>query len=527
MKKCLSFIFVLVALSTFSFAQVDIIPKPNKLEQIDGSFLLTGKTKIIGEDEPANYLQKILQSEFKINLKTAAKKPLFGRSNTITLQLDSQFENNESYQLISSKKGITISASSNTGLFYGIQTLRQLIDKESIPYVKIEDKPRFSWRAYMLDESRHFQGEEFVKMMLDQMALLKMNVFHWHLTDDAGWRIEIKKYPKLTEIGSKRKDTQIGGWNSEKRSGKPHSGFYTQEQIKRIVKYARDRHITIVPEIEMPGHSSAAIAAYPWLGTSGEKIEVPVIFGKKFDTYNVADPRVIQFLEDVLVEVMDLFPSEVIHIGGDEVKFDAWKQSKDMQHFMQEKGLESPKDVQIYFTNNISNFLESKKRRMMGWNEIFGGAVHEWQKSEDFNTKQSLAKNTVVHFWKGDIELAKQVVEKGYDIVNSHHVNTYLDYGYKYIPLKKAYNFDPIPKGLDQKYHSQILGSGCQMWTEWAQNNDRVEYQSFPRIAAYAEVGWTEVENKNYDDFSKALENFIQRWKKLGIDVAPKADYGQ
>ena len=444
MKKILSIIILLFSIN-LTFAQnIQIIPKPNKIEQSNGYFQLNKKTKIISKEKhTAEYLKNILKSDFDIDLKTSQKKSFWNRKNFISLNINPKITGKESYTLISDKKGINISASTTTGLFYGVQTLRQMIDERSlkIQFAKIQDSPRFSWRAYMLDESRHFQGEKFVKMMLDQMALLKMNIFHWHLTDDAGWRIEIIKYPKLIEIGSKRTDTQIGGWDSEERSGEPHAGFYTQEQIKKIVQYAGDLHITIVPEIEMPGHSSAAIASYPWLGTIGDTIDVPITFGKKDDIYNVSNPKVIQFLQDVLMETMTLFPSKVIHIGGDEVRFGAWKNSEEIQALIKKEGLTSPTDVQIFFTNNISNFLESKNRRMMGWNEIFGGAVHEWQKSEDIQSRQSLAKNAVIHFWKGDIKLAKQAVEKGYDIVNSHHIHTYLDYGYKYIPLEniKAY----------------------------------------------------------------------------------------
>jgi hexosaminidase len=353
------------------------------------------------------------------------------------------------------------------------------------------------------------------------MALHKMNVFHWHLTDDQGWRIEIKKYPNLTEVGSKRADTQIGGWDSDQFSGQSHEGFYTQDQIREIVQYATERHIIIVPEIEMPGHASAAIASYPWLGASGKKIEVSVRFGKHYDIFNVADPQVEQFLTDILLEIMDLFPSKVIHIGGDEVKYNQWKESKQIQIYMKEEGLKTPADLQIHFTNKISNFIESQGRRMMGWNEILGGHVlHAYQSDEDTKVSEKLAQNAIIHFWKGDLQLAEEAVLSGYDIVNSYHKFTYLDYTYKDIPLQKAYNFDPIPEGLDSTLHIKVLGLGCQMWGEWIPTVERMEYQVYPRLSAYAEVGWTDKDMKDFDDFMFRLETMKNRWENLGIQFA-------
>ncbi|WP_254712598.1 beta-N-acetylhexosaminidase [Polaribacter haliotis] len=378
----------------------------------------------------------------------------------------------------------------------------------------------------MLDESRYFHGEEFVKMILDEMARLKMNVFHWHLTDDAGWRIEIKKYPKLTEIGSKRKDTEIGSWGSNKTSGESHSGFYTQEQIKNIVSFATERHITIVPEFEMPGHSSAAIAAYTWLGTAGKAIEVPVKFGRHFDNYDVTKPKVVQFIKDVLSEMFALFPSDVIHIGGDEVGYKVWEESPHVQKYMKKNGLKTPADLQISFTNDISKFIKQKGKRMMGWNEIMGANIHKGfeEKQNDKDAETELAKNVIVHFWKGDIDLATKAAEKGYGIVNSLHSNTYLDYSYKSINLEKAYNFNPIPKGLNIKYHENVYGLGCQMWSEWTPKNSDVEYQTFPRIAAYAEVGWTNLENKNFTDFKQRLKKIKQYWDEKNINYAKDID---
>jgi hexosaminidase len=357
------------------------------------------------------------------------------------------------------------------------------------------------------------------------MAFLKMNIFHWHLVDDQGWRIEIKKYPKLTAIGSKRKSTQIGPlqWESPIQSAEPHEGFYTQEQIKEIIAYAEERHITVVPEIEMPGHSSAAIASYPWLGTSREEIEVPIKFGVGKDVYDVTNQRTYQFLTDVLDEVIALFPSKIIHIGGDEVKYNHWKSSASVQKYMKENKLATPADLQVFFTNKISKYLQSKGRRMMGWNEIMGHNLHNYQDKKDTKTTQKLAKESIIHFWKGDVKMATTAASAGYEIVNSLHNFTYLDYKYKNLPLSKAYSFDPIPEKLDEKYHDKVIGLGCQMWGEWIPTNGEMHYKVFPRIAAYAEVGWTEKEHKQFSNFKTSLINLQKRWTTKGIYFAPDA----
>lgn len=515
---------------------VNIIPRPQQVQMGQGSFTLNSETKIVSGPESEaiavllkGFVEKGLDASVEI---LASKKKIRG---SMTFGLDKEL-GKEAYELEVSDKGVQIVASGAAGWFYGLQSFKQLFPAgyEStgsksksieLPALEIEDAPRFGWRAFMLDESRYFKGKEQVKMLLDEMALLKMNVFHWHLVDDQGWRIEIKKYPLLTEVGSKRKSTQVGPlkWQSPIQSGEPHEGYYTQQEIKEIVEYASKRHITIVPEIEMPGHSSAAIAAYSWLGTNKEDIEVPIKFGVGTDVYDVSDPKVYQFLTDVLDEVMGLFPSKVIHIGGDEVKYNHWKESGSVQAYMKEKGIATAAGLQIYFTNSISQYLQGKGRRMMGWNEIMGHNVHEYQNDEDTKSDQQLAKETVIHFWKGDVKLATEAASSGYDIVNSLHSSTYLDYNYNSIPLSKAYSFDPVPEGLDIQYHDRVIGTGCQMWGEWIPTNGYMHFQVFPRIAAYAEVGWTEKENKDFELFKEALKNLQARWESRGIYYAPES----
>lgn len=513
---------------SFSESEIAILPKPNSSTLLKGSFAFNKKQSIFSNQKEQGFavvdLKQFIAKKTGFNLtsnKDNSAEISFEKSEGLT---------SEAYKLEVTPNKITILANDSAGYFYGVQTLKQLLSSETkensdeiihlIPAISVEDNPRFKWRAYMLDESRYFHGEEFVKQMLDQMALLKMNTLHWHLIDDAGWRVEIKKYPLLTEVGAFRKDTEIITWKSGKTSGKPHGGFYTQEQIKSIVAYAQEKSITIVPEFEMPGHSSAAIAAYTWLGTAGIDIDVPVKFGRLYDNYDVTKPEVITFIKDVLSELFELFPSEVIHIGGDEVGYEVWEKSKSVQKYMKENNIKSPADLQINFTNNISKFIEQNGRRMMGWNEILGKNIHKdfGEKKNDKEAETELAKNAIVHFWKGDLGLLTDAAKKGYSIVNSLHSSTYLDYSYKGIPLKKAYNFNPIPDGLDEKYHENIYGLGCQMWSEWTPTNTDIERQTFPRIAAYAEVGWTTLENKNYESFKVALKKMQKHWDSLGIN---------
>lgn len=514
---------------------IRIIPQPSQLVTENTSFALNSNVKIVAASESratALILQDLLKEEYGIKVELNESSQVEGKVIVFTKDDDLP---KEGYQLAINAEHIELSASDNAGWFYAVQSLKQLLPEATdsqrksssllIPGVSIKDAPRFAWRAFMLDEARYFKGMEQVKLLLDEMALLKMNIFHWHLVDDQGWRIEIKKYPLLTEVGSKRKSTQVGPlkWASPIQSAEPHEGFYTQEQIKEIITYAKERHITIVPEIEMPGHSSAAIASYPWLGTAKEEIEVPIMFGVGKDVYDVADPKVYQFLTDVLDEVIALFPSTVIHIGGDEVKYTHWKESESIAAYMKEKNLATPADLQIYFTNSISQYLNTKGNRMMGWNEIMGHNLHEYQDASDTKSNQKLAQGTIVHFWKGDEDLVNQAVSNGYEIVNSLHSNTYLDYDYGAIPLSKAYGFDPIPKNLDVKYHDKVIGTGAQMWGEWIPTNGHMHFQTFPRIAAFAEVGWTEKKNMDFDAFKIALKKLQKHWDEIGIYYAPDA----
>ncbi len=498
---------------------IKLIPYPQELKLTGEYFTVNSGFNIKADKEMRDVVPylKTLVSGWNSLSGIKANKP--SKALTISLVSDKSVLNGpEAYRLSVTTAGIVIRSNSINGCFYGIQTLNQLVvnDGKSInlPSVEITDYPNFSWRSYMLDESRHFFGKEFVFRLLDELAELKINKFHWHLTDDQGWRIEIKKYPELTRIGAFRKGTQIRG-ESKEISEVPHGGFYTQEEIREVIKYAGTRNIEIIPEIEMPGHSSAAIASYPWLGILGNLTEVPARFGKLEDSYNVADPRVIQFLHDVLDEVCALFPSDVIHIGGDEVLFAAWTESPGMQAFMKKNNLGSPADCQIQFTNDISNYLAKKGKRMMGWNEIMGKNIHGFDNAVDYNSKTSLSKGTIVHFWRGDIDMITDAAQKGYSVVNSLHSETYLNYDY-HLSVKRMYNFSPVPEGLKEEFKKNIIGIGTQMWTEWTPTYKDVEYHTFPRVAAIAEVAWSG--ERDYNDFLVRLKEKGKEWAAKGIN---------
>lgn len=499
-----------------------IIPEPQQISYKNGFYTLNENPTIAFPKTLANeavLLEEWLTEDFSRTCDLLVDK----QKGDITLLLEESVlpEQQEGYELEINARGVLIKANSSTGIMYGIQSLRQIIRKKgkewTIQMGRIIDYPAFPWRAFMLDEGRYFKGKEVVFDLLEEMVALKMNKFHWHLTDDQGWRIEIKKYPLLTTVGAFRDSSEINHFHSNVFDGKPHGGFYTQEEIREIVDFAEKRHIQIVPEIEMPGHATAAIAAYPWLGTSGKTVDVSPLFGVHYDVYNVAGTRILQFFEDVFDEVISLFPGEVIHIGGDEVRYDQWKSSLMIQKYMEEQQLETPAELQVFFTNTISRLLASKGKRMMGWNEITGAKLHEYQPSEDTRNQQTLDPQSIVHFWKGDPDLIRETTEKGYAIVNSYHAYTYLDYDYTSIPLEKAYSFSPIPEGLREGKEKQVLGLGCQMWGEFIPTVESMNKKIFPRIAAYAETGWSNPKEKNYARFRQSLQPMLDRWRSKGI----------
>ncbi len=512
-----------------------IIPQPQQVESLSGRpFRVTAETVIryscATAHQPAEMLAEALRPATGYALPVEPGQA--GAGVILLVKDDADVPlGEEGYALRADSSGVVIRAPGAAGLFYGGQTLRQLLPAEifqrqarggiawDVPAVEIRDWPRFPWRSFMLDVARNFKSVDTVKMLLEQMAIHKMNRFHWHLTDDQGWRLEIKKYPNLTEVGSKRKDTQIGGWKTPKYTGSPHEGYYTQDEVREIVKFAADRHIMVIPEIGMPGHATAALAAYPEFRCPEQRVpEVSYTFGKKPYVYNVADEKLYPFISGVIDEVAALFPGTVIHIGGDEVDHRHWTACKQIGALMERENLKTYSDVQVYFTNRLVDMIQAKKRRVMGWNEITGDLVHN---STGARAERKLAKTAVVQFWKGSSELLRSAIESGYDCVNSTHSSTYLDYTYGKIPVRRAYDFNPIPGGLEAEFHDKVIGFGCQMWGEFIHDDARMEYRAFPRFCAYGEVGWTQPEQKDFNDFRCRLEEtHLKRLDYQGIRYA-------
>ena len=508
---------------------VGLVPKPVAMKLLGGSFKIDSATEIVYDgadlERTGKQLSAYLEPAMGFALKTKAGRAA-ANGILITTQGASEKLGDEGYVLSVHENGIVVKARTAQGAFYGIQSIRQLLPvavfgddpvkaEWTVPCLDIADMPRFSWRAFMLDEGRYFKGMAVVKDILEEMALLKMNVYHWHLVDDQGWRIEIKKYPKLTEIGSKRPGTSAKKNNETEHNGIPHEGFYTQEQIKEIVKYAADLHISVIPEIEMPGHASASIAAYPEMGSTDEKVEVPVSFGRKLHCYNVADQKVYDMLVDILDETIALFPADVLHIGGDEVNYSQWDKNAMIQEYMAKHGLKDGKELQVHFLNRMSKTLESKGRRMMGWNEILG--IDEGDIKRGTVKEVELSKKAIIHFWKGDADLAKEAAKRGYDVVNSLHHYTYLDYNFGRLTLQKAYEYDPMFEGLEPQYHKNIIGIGCQMWGETIPGVKNMQLKMHPRMLAFAEMGWTPQASREYYEFEKRIDYHCQRYQLTGV----------
>jgi hexosaminidase len=438
----------------------------------------------------------------------------------------------EGYELAAAPDSVVIRAPTQAGLFYGVQTLFQLLPPEvfstnpasnvdwQMPCVQIEDWPRFKWRGLLLDVSRHFYNKAEVETLLDAMALHKLNVFHWHLTDDQGWRIEIKKYPKLTQVGAWRAGVGFGFDPKTTTAYGPdgrYGGFYTQDNIREVVQYAAARHITIVPEIEMPGHATAALAAYPQFSCTGGPFTIPLSGGVFNGIYDPANEETFKFLEDVLTEVFQLFPGRYVHIGGDEVPKDTWKNSPECQALMKREGLKNEEELQSWFIRRIEKFVSARGRTMIGWSEILQGG---------------LAQNATVMDWIGG---AREAASSGHDVVMTPTAYCYFDF-YQTdkqatepkaagwggpLTLNKIYSFEPIPTDLPPQFQSHILGAQGNLWTEWIPNLKHAEYMIFPRLTALAEVDWSSKEARNFDDFTRRLKTDNQRLDQLGVNHRP------
>lgn len=465
--------------------QTHVIPEPNQMEVLPGALVTSG--------EPA-----------------------------VTFTADTTLAD-EQYQLEVTSAKITLTYATEKGKRYGLATLEQLKETENgttrIPCVKIDDQPRFKHRGLMLDEARHFQGIDFVKRTLDQMAFHKLNKFHWHLTDDQGWRIEIKQYPLLTEKGSIRKGTQVG-WKPNifdcPVDTIAYGGFYTQAQIKEVIAYAAERGIDVIPEIDMPGHMMAALHAYPELGGKAS-YEVRQYWGVADDVLDVSNPKTLEFAKNVISEICDLFPYRLIHIGGDECPKDQWKKSASCQKMIKELGLNDEEELQSWFLKEIEKVVNAKGKDLAGWDEILDGDM------------SSTA--TVFHwrFWTKDNMTVKGAM-RGNEVVSTLNNRMYFDH---YLtsakdefeplafpavsPLYKLYNFDPIPAELAPEYHNKVIGVQGNLWTEYVTSNEIAETRLYPRVALLAEVAWTNQDKRNWENMNRKLPYMFKRYDQWGL----------
>ena len=520
--------FMIVFVNSLCAGTINIVPVPSEVTEGKGVFNLNNGTLILidgtnGTSEiAALFAEKIRQSS-GIILETRDYNAAFPKNNSIvftTLGADVAL-GPEGYTIDITETNVYIKAVSGNGFFYGFQTLLQLlpadIEKQgsgqktySMPAVSIKDKPRFRYRGMHLDVGRHMFPVEFIKKYLDLMAMYKLNTFHWHLTDDQGWRIEIRKYPKLTQIGSVRKGTQIG--KTEQSDTIPYGGFYTQEQAREIVAYAASKYITIIPEIEMPGHSVAVLSAYPSLACTPGPFEVRTQWGVSDDILCAGNDSVFTFLQDVLTEIMDIFPSAYIHIGGDEAPKARWENCTKCQSRMKAEGLKDETELQSYFIKRIEKFLVSKKRRLIGWDEILEGGI---------------APEATVMAWRG-IQAAIDAASQGHDAIMTPVDYCYFDY-YQgdpttepeaiggYLTLKTVYSYDPVPPILTFEQSQHIIGVQGNVWTEFLKTPDAVEYMIFPRIIALAEVAWSQQNRRNWDDFISRMDNQFPRLDYLDV----------
>lgn len=500
-------------------ANYRVVPLPQEISNTSaGAFALNAQTRIAypkgnaALQKDAELLAQYLFEATKVRstLTTNAQ----GR-NLIVLSATLKNNNKEAYRLDVSKDRISINGASAAGTFYGIQTLRKAIpqtgaQKLFFPSVTINDQPRFGYRGAMLDVARHFFSFEEVKTFIDILALHNINRFHWHLTDDQGWRIEIKKYPRLTEVSSMRPETMVGH-DASKFDGKPHGGFYTQEQARAIVKYAADRHIMVVPEIDMPGHMVAALAAYPELGCTGGPYKVRTTWGVAEDVLCAGNERTLKFAKEVLSEVMNIFPGEYLYIGGDECPKSSWEKCSRCQALIKEKGLTTDEKhtaeerLQSYFMSDIANFITAHGRKVGGWDEILEGGI---------------APNATVLSWRG-MEGGIEAARLGHDAIMCPVSHLYLDYYQTadreseptafngFIPIERTYDFNPVSPKLTANEAKHIIGVQANVWTEYMKTFKQVEYMTLPRLAAASEVQWTMPEKKNFDDFANRMPQLL------------------
>ena len=533
-------IFVLLGYTYGTYAQtnnisnktISIIPQPYSVTSAAERFRLTPQTKIF--IDPNNQELKKIAEMFVAHVKSATSMSLaivpksgVAMSNGIffTMKNASDSLEKEGYQLTVANNNIILRANKGNGIFYGMQTLLQLfpVNKKdlsgSLIYLQganIIDKPRFEWRGLMLDVGRFYYSMDFLKKYIDYLAMHKMNTFHWHLVEDHGWRLEIKKYPRLTDVGAWRAANQFDRTQLDQTA---KGGYYTQEQAKELVAYAASKYINIVPEIEMPGHIYSALVAYPELSCTGGPFEMLSRWGIQKDIYCAGNEKTFEFIENVLEEVIAIFPSPIIHIGGDEAPKERWKACSKCQQRIKNEGLKDEHELQSYFIKRIEDFLLTKNKSIIGWDEILEGG---------------LAPNASVMSWrgvKGGIEAAKQ----HHNVIMTPNNYFYLDYyqgkpyqeplsmGSELVTLEKVYSFEPVAKELSAEEGKFIKGVQGNVWSEYIHSPEKVEYMAFPRAAAVAEIGWSSPASRNWEDFKRRMEYQYARYDLAGINYAKSA----
>ena len=507
-------------------ADYNVIPLPQEVTLTQkGAFVLTGATPIVypeGDEQlkkDAQFLSDYIADVTALRLTTTSAKV----KNAITLRLNKKVQSKEGYVITVDKKGVVIEGATAAGVFYGVQTLRKSIpvDKSltevTLPAVVVKDAPRFGYRGVMLDCARHYFPVKFVKQFIDLIAMHNMNVFHWHLTDDQGWRIEVKKYPDLAKIGSVREKTVLGH-NSDVFDDTPYGGYYTQEEAREIVKYAADRFITVIPEIDMPGHMIAALAAYPDMGCTGGPYKVCQIWGVMPDVLCLGNEKTYQFCEDVLSEMMDIFPSEYIHLGGDETPNVRWKECPKCKALMAKENL-TPGKLQGYFTNRIEKFVNSKGRRIIGWDEILDGDINQ---------------SATIMSWRGTAPGARGA-KMGHDVIMSPSSHVYFDYYQTRqgesqweeplliggnLPIERTYSLEPVPEGADAETASHIIGVQGNLWTEYIAGPSLAEYQVLPRMGALSEVQWRPQGQKDFENYKVRQTRMLKLYDAYGLIYA-------
>lgn len=494
---------------------LNIIPMPRKLEESDGKFSFKGKLGAYISPEiekTAGMIGEVLPfTDFSEKSDSKCK---------FVILFDASLKN-EAYTMVCNENGVKVCAAGFAGAYYAAVTLKQILffdldkDEIGIPFLKIYDEPKFGYRGLQLDEARHFFGKQTVKKFIDTMAFYKLNRFHWHLTDDQGWRIEIKKYPRLVEIGSKRKDSQIGGWKSCKFDGKPHSGYYTQEDIKEIVAYAAERNVTVIPEIDMPAHFASAMAAYNYLGCREIPCEVHWFFGGEYPTrkawfdFNrsacVGKESTYEFIFGVIDEIAELFPAPYFHIGGDEAPKAEWTKCPECKKKIDEEGLAGVHELQGYFNNRIAAYLKTKGKQLIVWNEAL--------------ESKNLGADVIGQYWT--VKIDKNVgrfLNRGGQLILSKHEAFYFDMTYYQYPLKNTYDFEPTNL-VSEKYTKNVIGYEGELWSEWITTPEKLEMYTYPRAFALSEITWSSAE-KNFDEFLKRTEYHERILDSMGINYA-------